>query len=323
MPMCKAPVMLLSGLDGSNPLGFLAAVGAARMLTDIHGSSIRLGWKSTKEGWRPILAGCGDDPQELCSTVLNLLKSAPTDIFDIGRTSMGGKHYNKFPFSHETFVQSLHDRQRRSSGSNRRDVDFLAGFGTDLYPDRKTNEFQDTTFRMVRSGDASRQGMLHYAKAIREQTNHRRMERTLFHNWDYQDEGYSLRWDPIEDQRYALRWKDPSKSGLVDGPGTMLAANSLAIEALRCFPTVVAFDKEPRTTGFHSKDRRTESFVWPIWGPMVSIETVSSLLALRELHGQPLRRSDLLVRGIEEVYSAQRIQPNQYYKNFLSARPLV
>ncbi len=322
MPTRKAPSLLLIGLDGGNPLGFLAAVGAARLLSDNFGSSIRLGWKNTQVGWRPMLAGCGDDTQEVCSTILKLLKHAPTDIFDIGMTNKGGKTYNKFPFDLEIFVRLLHDRQRQSCCSNRRDVDFLAGFGTDLYPDRKTNMFQDTNFRMVRSGDANRQGMLHYAKAIRQKTNHYHLERTLFRNWDYQDEGYSLRWDPIEDQRYALRWKDPSKSGLVDGPGTMQAANSLAVEALRCLPTVTV-NKQARTTAFHSVGRRSEFFIWPVWEPLLSIETVCSLLALNELHSHPPRRSHLLARGIAEVYSATRIQPNQYYKNFLSARPLV
>ena len=87
---------------------------------------------------------------------------------------------------------------------------------------------------MVRSGDSAGQGLPFYAKEMRKKVGIDHIQRTLFHAWDYQDTGYSLRWDPIEDQRYALRWRDPSKSS----QGTMLAANSLAVEALQWFPTL-------------------------------------------------------------------------------------
>ncbi len=83
------------------------------------------------------------------------------------------------------------------------------------------------------------------------------LRRTLFEPWDYGDHGFSsLRWDPLEDQRYALRWRDPSKSGANDGPGSMLGANSLALEALQAFP-VIWTGREAETTGFHRNGRRS------------------------------------------------------------------
>ena len=326
--------LLLSGLDGSNPLGFLAAVGALCILGDAFAGSARLGWRSVHGSWRPLLAGCGSDERELCDAVLQKLKDAPTDIFDIGRENGNGKESeesresrkskasNKFPFAHDRFVRELKARQDKACPSGRRDVDFLAGFGTELYPDAKKGEFQETRFRMVRAGDSNRQGMLFYAKAIREGIGHRHIERTLFQPWDYRDEGYSLRWDPIEDQAYALRWKDPSRSNLADGPGTMLAANRLAVESLRCFPTF-AVGRRVHTTAFHRDEGRGFRFVWPIWTSMVDVETLRSLVALRDLHESPLPRPALLAKGIEEVYCARRVQPNQYYSNFAPAQPLA
>ena len=314
--------LLLDGLDGSNPLAFLAAVGTLRVLSDAFGNSIRLGWRSTQGSWKPFLAGCSDDRQEVCSNVLDSLKHASTTIFDIGKENKQNKEHNKFPFAPDKFVQELKIQQSKASQSERRDVDFLASFGTELYPDTKKDEFRETRFRMVRSGDSKRQGMLFYAKVIHENTDRSHVERALFQSWDYQDEGYSLRWDPIEDQPYALRWRDPSKSKLADGPGTMLAANALAVEALRYFPTVV-IGRQAHTTGFHDNHRQEPRFVWPIWTPMVSMETLRSLLALRHLHENPLPRSTLLAMGIEEVYYAQQVRPNQYYTNFAPARPLM
>ena len=101
----------------------------------------------------------------------------------------------------------------------------------------------------------------------------------------------------------------------------MLAANCLAVEALRCFPTF-AVGKQARTTGFHWREGQAPCFVWPIWTPGVSVEILRSLLALSRLHERPLRRPSLLARGIEEVYCSRRIRQNRYYSNFEPARPL-
>ena len=318
--------LLLSGLDGSNPLGFLAAVGTLCILGDAFAGSLRLGWRIVHGSWRPWLAGCGSDEREVCEAVLQTLKNAPTAVFDIGREIRKEKgkekEYNKFPFACDRFVRELKDWQGKARPASRRDVDFLACFGTELYPDAKKGGFQETRFRMVRAGDSNRQGMLFYAKAIREDIGHRHIERTLFQPWDYRDEGYSLRWDPIEDQAYALRWKDPSRSNPADGPGTMLAANYLAVESLRCFPTF-AVGRRVHTTGFHRDEGRGFRFVWPIWTSMVDVETLRSLVALRDLHESPLPRPALLAKSIEEVYYARRVQPNLYYSNFTPAQPLA
>ena len=244
--------------------------------------------------------------------MLETLRSQSMAILDIDK---------KMPFGNDRFRQALKDEQRRSSLADRRDADFLSGFGTDLYPDPKNKQFQDTSFRMVRSGDSKQQGLPFYARAIRKETGLDDIERTLFQTWDYQDEGYSLRWDPLEDQRYALRWRDPSKSSLVDGPGTMRAANSLAIEALRWFPTLVAAGRRAQTTGFQRIRQKALYFVWPIWTPPIRMDALCSLLASPDLSEIPLPRMSLARRGIAEVYRSQRIRQNQYYCNFTPAHP--
>ena len=324
MPADDSRGLLLSGLDGSNPLAFLAAIGILRVLGDGDGftSSIRLGWRNAQGAWRPLLTGCGSNQREVGTVVLNALKGASMTAFDIGRESRNGKVYDKFPFAPERLVRVLKARQGKACLSDRRDVDFLASFGTELYPDTKRDEFQGTHFRMVRSGDSSRQGLLRYAKRMRENLDRDHVERTLFQAWDYRDEGHGLRWDPIEDQPYALRWRDPSRSCPADGPGTMRAANCLAVEALRCFPTV-AVGRRVRTTGFHRTERQGLRFVWPIWTPMVNMETLRSLLALRDLEENPLPRSAIFARGIEEVYCVHQVRPNEYYRNFTPGEPAI
>ena len=314
--------LVLSGLDGGNPLGFLAAVGTLLILSDRDDGAAdvpRLGWRETPAGWRPVLAGCGEHKTLLCDALHRRLSDGSDEILDIGKMRAGKKESNKFPFDADRFAKVLDEWA--SGGAARRDADFLAGFGTELYPDPKKDEFQCTSFKMVRSGDSNRQGMLHYAKVLRKKVDRSALERTLFENWDYGDEDYSLRWDPIENQPYALRWRDPSRSTLADGPGTMRAANCLAFEALRCMPCLTIGTKA-HTTGFRDTDDR-RTFVWPIWTPCVNADTMRSLLSLGDLHKTPLWRSTLEARGIEEVYGATVMRPNQYYSNFAPAEPVA
>ena len=302
--------LLLNGLDGSNPLGFLALVGAVAVASDSF-PELRIGWRQTGNGWRPLLSGCGADEMEFSEWLLEALQNAPTTVFDLDKG---------MPFEADKFSDALRDAQRQTHLGDRRDADLLVGIGTEIYSDEKTNRFQDSKLRMVRRGDSKGQGLPHYAKAIRNDLSAERIHLTLFDVWDYQDEGYSLRWDPIGDQRYALRWRDPSKSKLSDGPGTMLAADSLATEAFRWFPTM-PIGRQTQTTGFHQVGRRGMYFVWPIWTPMVGPQTMRSLISLPDLFKTEMDYASLSKRGIEMVYRSQRIQQNQYYSNFAPSTP--
>lgn len=312
----------LSGLDGSNPLGFLAAVGTLCVL-DQRAPGARLAWCGAHGSWRPLLVGCRGDEQEVSSQVLRGLKENSDDIFRIGKESEGGRGSHKFPFASGKFVEALNTQSRIAHASDRRHADFLAALGTDFRPDTKSGEFQDTRFRMVRAGDSAQRGMLSYASANRELLDHRHVVRTLFQTWDYaDDEGNTLRWDPIEDRRYALQWRNPSKSNSADSPNTMLAANCLAVESLACFPTVATINRAD-TTGFRRFGRHEIGFVWPIWTSPISVQTVRSLVALERLHEEPLPRKTLHAQGIEDVYCARRVRPNKYYSNFAPAEPLL
>ncbi len=300
--------LVLSGIDGGNPLGFLAALGTA-ILASSFCRDTRFYWCLERGVWRPALQGCGTDQTQFIEKLLGTMKAASMRPFEID---------NKLPFPDEVFETNLKEAQRTAGPANRRTADFLAAFGSEANPEKGV--FQDSRFRMVRSGDAAGQGLPAYARAIREATDNAALERTLFMPWDYQDDGFSLRWDPIDDQRYALRWRDPSKSNLKDGPGTMIGANSLAIEALQWYPTMFQGNRLV-TTGFHRNSSDEVWFTWPIWACPISVDAVRSVLALSDLHSTQPPRSQLVKRGIVEVYRSQRIQQNQYYSNFTLGRP--
>jgi len=300
--------LVLNGIDGGNPLGFLAALGTA-ILGRSYNPDTKLYWCLENGAWRPALQGCRTDKARFLDQLLDTMQAASMEPFEID---------DKLPFSAQKFEESLKKARQTACQTDRRTADFLAAFGSEIHPEK--GMFRDSRFRMVRSGDSAGQGLLLYARAIHGATDLASLRRALFISWDYQDDGFSLRWDPIEDQRYALRWRDPSKANLKDGLGTMTAANRLAIEALQWYPTMFQRGRLA-TTGLYRNSSKEVWFTWPIWECPTSLDTVRSFLALTELHRSEPPRRELAKRGIVEVYRSQRIQQNQYYSNFTPARP--
>jgi hypothetical protein len=295
----------LKGLNGSNPLGFLAALGVTIAMRILYPSA-GLCWSSNQGIWQAQIWYCGDDENRFVEELHGVLTSASTTAFEINR---------KLPFETSSFASALQRAQSETSQDNRRTADLLASFGSEIVAEKGI--FESSAFRMVRSGDSSGQGLPAYALTIRNTTSEDDLYRSLFHPWDYLDTGVSLRWDPLEDQRYALRWRDPKKCATQ----SMRGANTLALEALTLIP---AFPRNSRleTTGFYRKTQRREFFTWPIWTEPLTPDTIRSLLALSELHQESPPRNTLEARGIVEMYRSERVSPNQYYKNFTPARPV-
>jgi len=128
-----------------------------------------------------------------------------------------------------------------------------------------------------------------------------------------------VRWDPREDVRYALRWRDPSgENALRSQAGSMLGANRLAIEGLALFPSVPVAGRL-ETTGFRGRRSRDTFFTWPIWEAATSVDGVRSILALAELQDERPDRGKLARLGVAEVYRSQRITVGKY-RNFTPAQ---
>ncbi|MBL1263957.1 type I-G CRISPR-associated protein, Cas3-extension family [Methylomicrobium sp. RS1] len=298
----------LKGLDGSNPLGFLAALGTLVVSARLF-SNVRLSWMPISGALRPALWNCGNDKYVFVESLNQELANMPMTVFEIDK---------KLPFAIGSFTGALRDTQNFCSQKDRRTADLLTAFGSEVIKDKEV--FESTDFRMVRSGDAAGQGLTAYAIAIRQATDFDVLQRALFEIWDYRDEGFSLRWDPLEDQRYALRWHDPSsQTNKKYGPQTIRGANALAIEAMALFPAMPCKNKL-MTTGFYENGRRS-FFTWPIWDSPLGIDSIRSLISLPELHCPIPSRAELNQRGVIQIYRCGRIAPNQYYKNFTPSFP--
>ncbi len=67
--------LFLPGLDGTNPLGFLAALGVLQLLTTEHKShEVTMSWSSKKGVWNPILHGVGQDQKSVSMSLAKQLK---------------------------------------------------------------------------------------------------------------------------------------------------------------------------------------------------------------------------------------------------------
>ena len=301
----RSPGLVLSGLDGSNPLAFLAAVGTLRIATLAEPrSDWRMKWVERHGTWVPELSALrASSPGALVELLMPALRPESTPEFDFD---------NNLKISPEKFAKAATAAKCRASPEDRRYADFIASFGCETLAIENGKEIQDTAFRTM-SG-AGHQHFLGTMKTLVEKTDERHLHQSLFETWTYTDDKLGLRWDPQEDRRYALRWGNPSG----DGVKTMHGASRLAVEALPLLPTIpVGLRLE--TTGFTRRDRATW-FSWPIWQGDATVDLVRSLLALAELQAPAPDRARLRTKGVIEVYRSQRIT-NGKFRNFTHARP--
>lgn len=299
----------LTGLDGSNLLGFLASLGALRTLalTDPD-DEWQMKWDTPHGVWIPIVRRRSRISTDVVvDRLLAGLERDSTPEFDLNRDPEV-KDLNVNP---QMFREVSTEAQTMATPEQRRYADFIAAFGSDSCVAQDGKTIEDTDLRTM-SG-AGHQHFLGNMKQLVSQTEERHLQEALFGPWRYADEKLGLRWDPQEDRRYALRWEKPA-----GGPAkTVRGANRLAAEALPFFPAVPGVGGL-ETTGFVRRDNRV-SLTWPLWTPAASAETVRSLVALPELRQTKPDRQSLRARGVVEVFRCERITVAKY-RNFTRSR---
>ena len=314
--------LVLNGLDGANPLAFLAALGALRGLTVARPrSSVRLAW-TLRDAWRPCIQMGGGAPAE--GDVLDGLE-AFTEMRP-GHEFLGIDDNLTIPA--DRFRAHALDAAAAASADlgGRAGADFIAAFGCDGVSRpgfQNRGRVQDTALRTM-SG-TGHQDFLRTMRGLAERVDRDRLRRSLFGPWERRDPQLSLRWDPEEDRRYALRWRNPSNDkvsvrGQGSGAPTEWGANRLAYEALPLFP-VMPLGRSVQTTGFSGTGRSATRWTWPIWDVPAGLDVVRSLLSLRELQELTPDRGGLAAMGIRQVFRSQRITPDRY-RNFTPSMPV-
>ena len=221
------------------------------------------------------------------------------------------------------FAQDFLDKPSRL---NRIAIDMLASFGSDAVVARESNgkeksQIEVTPFCFIKG--SGNQFFLDTARILMDKvevaTREKKLCKALFQEWDYLDETLSMRWDPLDDRRYALMDIDPSESK----SRTVWMANLLAYRALALFPSAPV-KRQLKTTGWsrleESKKKRNV-FTWPIWDKPIGVDTIRSLLQHLELARKSPSLEKLMPLGVCACFRSERIQVDRYF-GFSPAAPV-
>src|SRR6266511_2491459 len=118
-----------------------------------------------------------------------------------------------------------------ASSTDRTSVDLLASFGAE--PTKEDNpRIAPTPFCFITG--SGHQWFLDTACQLIAVVTENKVREALFEPWAYRDEKLTMRWDPVDDRRYALMDRDPTASD--NKSTTVWMANLLAYRALAFFP---------------------------------------------------------------------------------------
>ncbi len=302
-------VMLLTGLDGHNPLAYLAALGALRVVSRVWPErQPRLGWRAHGGGWRPELALtpiC--TPEELASTLDDTAGHVEEMIPErLERASMDVGAAGRLRFPTDEFRATALDSIAQADEVA---LAWMAAWASDV--ERSTRE-ERFAVRTRFDFTAGQQAFVVMMAEVREQCRIEHLRECLFSAWR-RVPGTSMRWDPLDEKRqYALQAIDPTNATLnpiLTTPG----ANLLALEALPLLP-VLPTARGTGQAGFEHGAGGLVSWSWPIWEGFVIVDTVRSLLAFAV---EPA--GDARARGIVARYRSFITMPSGRYRCFAPA----
>ena len=254
----------LSGLEGTNPLGFMAALG---VLVAFAGEDEQpsLWWSdditprasvddvftvervvdqalSTVARWEKSPALNPRRPDGSVMPKGDELKLDPADIRDCLRSSLADPGDHSGALMSALVAEGSLDKQGVAKPS---DLYFTAG----------QQKFLDTTRKILRG--AAREDMLS----------------GLLGPWSYGSELPSLGWDVGDDRVYALRANNPSPEKKLTNPGV----DALAVLGLSLHPVFAG--KERTLTQGCSGSWKAGHYSWPLWRRPATPYAVRSLLA--------------------------------------------
>jgi hypothetical protein len=371
--------LVLEGLDGSNPLGFLSALGTLAVAHAAGESGARLAWER-RGRWVPVVRDTRAADRASFAALLvpalrgaEVTREAEADLerarasFEKAKKAANDaaqaikgrklKGEDRRAALDRTLAPLIAERDRRRQDwlaalaravprpelglgkhldctpdefrehgaaflglggwRDREALDLLAAFGSDAaVGERSRSERIEPTPFCFTSG-SGHQYFLDTVRQLLPRVSAQRVEDSLFHPWVYRDDGLSMRWDPVEDRRYALMDTDPGPLGA----RTVWMANLLAYRGLVLFPSAPR-GRRLETTAWTGRDGEP-TFTWPLWTVPLGPEVIRSLLQLREVVADPPDGATLRARGIAALYRSRRIKVGSganYKVNFTPAR---
>jgi len=287
----------LQGLDGSNPLGFLAGLGALNALTErlAPAGTPRLSWRSGD--WRAILEVPGEASNDSLLEVLreDLETWRQDPCLDLryhkpkNAGKVGSPAWDLKP-PEGKYRQYLLGLLADSSPRNRRVLDFAAAFATETARDNNGNT-KPTALHFT----AGQQEFLRMVADLVATVSKEDLREALFGPWRYDQERPVLGWDCTAARDYALRATDPSKDKRPGVPG----ADWLAFRGLS-FIRVAPRGSQVLTTGC-SGGWKTGRFRWPLWRAPLDRDTIQAVVQMPLTNIAEYARR---LRGISAVFES-------------------
>ncbi len=278
------PDLTLTGLDGANPLGFLAALGVVEAATD-DSSEACLAWRY-QGAWRPVLtSACAD-----IDALIECLDADRRDCVDDPALALeyDGKRDLKPP--PDGFREFLVQLLEHATATERGSVDWASAFATDVAVDNNGNT-KPTALHFT----AGQQQFLQMVNELVNGVTKEDLVEALRGPWRYERPLPVMGWDATSSRDYALRATDPSTDKKRGVPG----ADWLAVRGLAFLPT---FPRGSRvlTSGCVGgwKDGR---FRWPLWTVPLSRAVIRSVLGQDV---EDMTKHERLARGIGAVFSS-------------------
>lgn len=262
---------VLKGLNGSNPLGFMASVGLLRLI-ELQGNCPRLGF--TDDGGFHAWIECDSALADIPGTVAKDAKDAtglqPWRLEYQKQEKKGIKAVADLkapPDRFRDFLKSATDKwlDKQPEQSN-----YAAAYGTDVAVDGKGNT-KPTAFHFT----AANQQFLGTVEESRGKITRDWAEKSLHDRDGKTKPGSNLRWDPDAERSRALMGVNPNDDGtVVNAP-----LEWLAFRGLPAFPCVPV-GRRIVTCGVTGRRQAELRFRWPLWSCGASYATVRSLLLL-------------------------------------------
>jgi hypothetical protein len=296
----------LTGLDGANPLAFLAALGVLVALDEAHrgpeAERPRLAWR-LRGGWRPVLrSGVGE--LEALAAALAADRARCTDEPALRFTTPVPDKDGGIKLEPEVkplpglLRDTLRGWAAAASPEHRRTLDWFTAFISEGAVDGNGNG-KPTSLHFT----AGQQRFLGAAVQLAESVRQEHLAEALAGPWTYASRLPVMGWDNTETRDYALRATNPSDDKKCGNPG----ADWLALRGLVLLPTA-ARRGEQRTPGV-SGGWKSSTFTWPLWAEPLPRAVVSALLTAEE--PATLTGSQRARRGIATVLRARILRSDQ------------
>lgn len=291
----------LVGVDGSNPLGFLAALGLLRIvpcakLGFFEDGSCRafVDWLDKGEPDLATLitadaeaAANASAPWRFTYTKAATKKREPQQVADLKPP----------PDDFKKFLTICIDSWLMGGDEA---AAYAAAYGTDVAVDGKGNT-KPTAFHFT----AANQAFLGAVEGIRASVTQEWVEISLFKGHGARP-GSNLRWDPSAERNWALMANNPNDDGTsVDAPLEWLAFRGL--------PLLPSFPRGSRITTTGVVGRADDMmFKWPLWSIPASLLTTRSAVQV-DWNGSTEERA---ARGVFAICSSAIRRTSQGFGNF-------